>query len=498
VRAKTLALRAAAVLLLATTGRARGEVPEDARLLLRAGRAPEAEAVLLSRLRAEPGDVETRLASGEVARTRCDLDRAEEAFRRVIEADPFDARARAGLAEVHLLAGRPREALREAEAAVAAGDPRAGGRPWRAKALAHLELGRADLARDAARRGAALSPDDAKCLEALGAAEFRTGDLARARAAYEAAISLDPRAEDANLRLGQGFGDEGEAKPWRADGPEASAFAAAVGAWEEGRLDEAEGRFLALAAARPSAYKYRLGVGLLRTAIRRRGEARFGGDSTALYLRTPVGPLDGVERLVRGHESLGPTERHVLAASLAPARPRFPRLADAGVTLRILSLDDDLTDAEERRDLRGKRTFDGRRYDHLRGVGGHHGAIGVEMLRQAAELGFNMLAHEFGHQVHWNGLTAEEKREVDALYETALAQGRALDYYAASNVDEYFAQGYEAFVSLEKRGCLSETARHTRAELERRDPALAAFLRRVLDLSHEAGGTAAAPPGPPR
>lgn len=75
--------------------------------------------------------------------------------------------------------------------------------------------------------------------------------------------------------------------------------------------------------------------------------------------------------------------------------------------------------------------------------------------------------------------------EVKALYARACAEDRCLDYYAASNVDEYFAQGYEALVSQAKRGCLKETQRHTRAELAARDPGLFEFLLRNLDLSHE-------------
>src|SRR4029453_2791050 len=71
------------------------------------------------------------------------------------------------------------------------------------------------------------------------------------------------------------------------------------------------------------------------------------------------------------------------------------------------------------------------------------------------------------------------------LYESARAEGRCLDYYARSDSSEYFAQGYEAFVSLFKHPCLSVTACHTRAELARKDPGLFEFLREVTDLSQE-------------
>ena len=150
-----------------------------------------------------------------------------------------------------------------------------------------------------------------------------------------------------------------------------------------------------------------------------------------------------------------------------------------------MPLADDLTDGEQRKELRHRRTFDGRWYEHLRGVGGAQGATGAEKLHEAAEFGFNTFAHEFGHQVHRHGLTPAQQTEVDALYAKAVAGNLCLDYYAASNADEYFAQGYEAFVSPLKRGCLNETSRHTRPELLRKDPALHAFLASVLDVSYE-------------
>jgi len=189
--------------------------------------------------------------------------------------------------------------------------------------------------------------------------------------------------------------------------------------------------------------------------------------------------------VVHGYEALAPIEKHVVRVATAPARDLFAAIRAAGTGHDVLALAADVTDEPSRRDLVGKRTFDGRWYEHLRAVAGANGATGAEKLREAADFGFNTFAHEFGHQVHRMGLSAAKQREVDALYASAAASGACLDWYAASNVDEYFAQGYEAFVSPVKRGCLTETARHTRDELRRTDPALFAFLSSALDLSHE-------------
>ena len=478
---------ALAAILLATAGPVRAGAVEDARALLKEDDPAAAELLLRARLRATPGDPVLLCALGDAARVRCALDRAEEAYRLALERAPFDPDARAGLGEVFLLRGRPAEALVQAERALegARAGGRETGRVWRVKALALLELRRFGPALDAARRAVALAPDDPRCAEAHAAVCFRSGRMAEASASYLRATELDPRTEEGSLRLGNGFAPDLHAsKPWR-DGPEAQDFRAALDAWDAGDLGLAEATFRALVRRDPDTYKYRLGVGLCRVSIRRSREAAFGGDPTTLYARLPAPALDGLASVVHGADALPPLELHVVRVATAPARPLFEAMRAARASHDLLRLDEDVTDAEHRRDLLGKRTFDGRWYAHLRAVAGPHGATGAEKLREAAEFAFNTFAHEFGHQVHRFGLSTSQQEEVTAMYREALASGACLDYYAASNEDEYFAQEYEAFVSPAKRGCLPETARHTRDELARRDPRMFAFLRRVLDTSHE-------------
>jgi hypothetical protein len=82
---------------------------------------------------------------------------------------------------------------------------------------------------------------------------------------------------------------------------------------------------------------------------------------------------------------------------------------------------------------------------------------------------------------------AEELGVIHRLYEAARRGGRALDYYAAANEYEYFAVGYEAFVSSFKRPGAGLTARHTRDELKARDPDLFSFLTKLADRSAQVG-----------
>jgi hypothetical protein len=301
---------------------------------------------------------------------------------------------------------------------------------------------------------------------------------------YLRAVALDPRVEEANLRLGNGFGPDDPERPW-VSGADAAPFEEAVAAWDRGDLADAERRFLDLLRGRPQAYKYRLGLGLTRLSIRRHGEAWLGGDPASLYRRLPAPEVDGVERLVPGYSRLGEVEKHVVRVATAPARPLVPVMLAAGASHEAVLLEADLTDADARHDQVGRQTFDGRWYSHLRGIGGTHAATGAEKLREAAEFAFNTFAHELGHQIHRVGLSKEQQQVVSSLYAKAKAANQFLDYYAASNEDEYFAQGYEAFVSPLKRGCLTETARHTRRELEAKDQELFQFLRTILDTSHE-------------
>ncbi|MHC5011771.1 MAG: tetratricopeptide repeat protein, partial [Planctomycetota bacterium] len=422
-----------------------------------------------------------------VERRRCDLSLARAAFERALDADLGNAEARAGLAEVALYEGRPDEAMAQAEHGLASAEGRRAASLWRVRALALLELGAYDLGRDSAALALALAPQDARVVEAYARAAFRTGDMETAREAYQRAVILDPDAEEANLRLGSGFGAAGDQRPWT-EAPLDVLWRRALAAWDAGDLESAGFDFRTLCARAPDTYKFHLGLGLVRAAQRRRGEVRYGGDAAAAYLLLPGKDAAALERLAPGYGALTPLEQHVVRVSVAPASRWWDLLLASGASHAILSLSESLADAADRRHLVGNVTFDGRHYEHLRGVGGKHAATGAEKLRQAADFGFNTFAHEFAHQVMRFAFPAELVEEIDRLYEQAMEEGTALDWYAASNADEYFAQGYEAFVSHVKRGCLKETQRHTRRELKRRDPRLYAFLTEHLDLTHEADG----------
>lgn len=479
--------------------------PEVQRHVLREPPALVA-AALRSALALRPYDALLWVQLAEVERFRCDLPAARQALLAALRRDPLDADARAGLAEVLYLEARSAEALGEIDRGLALPSARTNPDLWRVRALALIELRRYEEASEAADRAASLAPFDARAWEALARAAFHRGDMPASRAAYRTAARLEPFAEEANLRLGNGFGVETTARPWE-QGPEQAAFAAALARWQDGAIDDARDRFGALAREHADVFKYRLGLGSVVAERRRRHEVGGGRNARDLYALLPAPEVPDLARVLPDYERLAPARRHVVRVVTAPLRPWWRALVDAHVTHDLLLVPENLGDRESRASLRARDTFDGRHYDHVRGVGGLQGATGVEKLDEGADLTFHTLAHELAHQVLTYALPPELGARVKALYARAVVEDRCLDYYAASNVDEYFAQGYEALISHVKRGCLKETQRHTRLELRARDPELYALLIEILDLAHETPEAMAPflaalavdplPPGPP-
>ncbi|MFM8980585.1 MAG: hypothetical protein ACKOSS_09005 [Planctomycetia bacterium] len=423
---------------------------------------------------------------GQVARFTCDLEAARARAQQALRHDPLAPQAHALAAEVLLLEARAGEAL----AATARGLALPGGRQspdlWRVRALALVELRRHAEGREAAARACALDPHDARALSALARAAFHLRDMAAASTAYRLAADLDGRSEEANLRLGQGFGPAVEGRPWEQD-PRQAPWRAAMEALEAGESARAIGLLEPLATQDPGHFAWRLGLGNALVQRRRSLEVRAPGALAprAAYALLPAPALEGLEQVLPDAARLSPARRHALLVAAAPMRPWWPALVRAGARHDLLAAGELLSDRAERGWLAARLTFDGRRYAHLRGSGGLHGATGVEKLDEACDLGFHTLAHELAHQLLAYALPPASVARVKVLYARALAEDRCLDAYAASDVDEYFAQGYEAFVSHAKRGCLKETERHVRAELRLRDPALYDFLVEHLDLAHE-------------
>jgi len=173
--------------------------------------------------------------------------------------------------------------------------------------------------------------------------------------------------------------------------------------------------------------------------------------------------------------------------------PAAGELKGATVELHIIPHDKKLTDLSEFASLKGTKTFDGRNYDDLRGVGATkikdtiRYAIAEEQLVKVKdkpseyELGF-VGAHESGHVVEQFGLNKEQNKALkDAYDERKKAGGPWLnpDWYTSSGTGEYFAQSTSAYFGRPYSSSEDDKKAYTREWLKKNDPPMAKLLATV-------------------
>jgi tetratricopeptide (TPR) repeat protein len=178
------------------------------------------------------------------------------------------------------------------------------------------------------------------------------------------------------------------------------------------------------------------------------------------------------------YANFDPEMQKIIRLSVQPLRAYLPLLKEKQATYYIFPFHHFHWQAPHHEWMKGRRTFDGRLQDDVKGDGGRNASCGAELVRDVKYLRVNILTHEFAHQVH-SLLPQELKDEIFRLYFEATKNRRTLDYYADSNEQEYFAQGVEAYVSEEKLPDQKITNGHTRKELQLRDPALYNFIQKL-------------------
>ncbi len=316
-------------------------------------------------------------------------------------------------------------------------------------------------------------------LAAHASALFRLQKVDRAAELYRRVVDQEPRHLEANLRLGSGL------LPPRAKLPLPRDLEAAVLAARAGRRNDALALLASVLKVDPEHPIARRLVG--EYVAEARAEAALAAasvqfDRLAAVLPVPdVGDLPVAEFLPQWRD-LTPAQKRVAARALGMFGKHLPRLVAIGARHDLMVELERTTDAVARASLRGKRTFDGRVWDDVRGIGGLRAATGIEALDEARLAGFDTLAHEIAHQVHLFSFPSSDRRRIREMYERAVADGRCLDYYAASNEAEYFGQGVEAFASYAKRPGREVTHGHTRFELWRVDRELHDFIAARVDF----------------
>ncbi len=394
------------------------------------------------------------LAAGRLALNRRDFERARRCFERALQqaTRPVDkAQALRGLGQRHYQ-------LREFDAS-----------------LQQLEAG---LAAERTADGLAAQADT---LIRLG----RTDD---AIAAAEAAVALNPHHEAAHYLLGNGYTREnytqlssrlGEAFP-----PLLAEVRSASDAFDRGDFDAAVSISLAVlqrcpqlgrahAIAARALESQRLRIDVHRAAYERR------------FAATPMPVVPGIERYVLNWQDLSPRHRKRVALSVAPWKAFIPVLVEGGASHFIKPMWMRLSETPKAQALRDARIdYDSRLWDDVRGMGGYLTVTGVEDVERSIFDTYNTVLHELTHQVH-GVLTADQAREIEALYQQAKARDAKtrngfLSRYAGGSVWEYFAEGANAEDS--PRRDAYDGREIVRERLIEIDPALRALVRRDFAL----------------
>ncbi len=417
-----------------------------------------------------------KLAAEGAYLLRCeDPLRALDVFRTALARDSADADVLVGAGRCHLLLGDPGIALAYARAVLA--DEPTHDRAIGLEVRALMRARRFREAVDRSTRAVSRRDPGVETLAAHASALFRTQRNDDAARFYHRVLALDPLYAEAHLRLGSGL----TAPRVSEIGTDLEQGTVAARA---GRLEEAIRCFrraLDRDPGNPVAHRL-LGEVLFRR-VAEESMATRAAEFRWLQSTLPKPQLGKVpvDQFMPALGSLSTRRRRVAERSLALFSSRISRLVTMGGRHDLITELERTTDAPARANLRGRRTFDGRVWDDVRGIGGLRAATGIESLDEAIGHGFDTLSHEVAHQAHLYAFPHRDRIKIRHLYDKALAENRCLDFYAASNDAEYFGQGVEAFASLGKRPVYEVTHGHTRFELMRMDPALHDLIAKSVD-----------------
>ncbi|HPW17060.1 MAG TPA: tetratricopeptide repeat protein [Candidatus Aminicenantes bacterium] len=378
-----------------------------------------------------------------IHRIRQENDLWAAAGRKAVEADPFDADARANLSNI-LMRGEKKMEEGYAEATLALRID-----PW--NYLAHNYIGNG------------WTPRDYKELEIEGRAKtlldeadalLLARDFGPALAKFDQALPLLEGPAAIPALLGQG-----------------------TVAYHRQDYDGAIARFREILRLDPD---YGLAhYGFAQSLLRKkdRVNVRFAEIEKAFAAKdAPEPPF--LRDVFINYQDLDPDLRKIIRMSVKPLRALLKTDKDKGGTFYLTPFHKKQSEAPGMAGLKGQRTFDLRLWDDVKGLGGRRALSGEDWERDVKFLRFNVVAHEFAHQIH-RMLPDGIQAEIDRLYAKAKAERLTLDFYSDTNVMEYFAVGVEAYVSEDKLADQKIAYGHTRRELLERDPDLYKLIERL-------------------
>ncbi|HEY0673175.1 MAG TPA: hypothetical protein VGD27_12935 [Longimicrobiales bacterium] len=260
-----------------------------------------------------------------------------------------------------------------------------------------------------------------------------------------------------------------------------SVFYMAHGMPRAQKLDSAQSAFLSLLRRKPN---YGPAHNALAAVIKQR-QFTYHAQYDSLEAEIARQPVPSDSAFYREFRNIRyyPGERveKMAVQQLGPALAYIPFIARMGYSYVIPPLHHDLTYAMNSPFFRNATTFDNRQWMDIRGSGGNNASAGIEYVERGSHQERVVLLHEYVHQFHGAVLTDQQSRRIRQLYHDAMAADRALDYYAANNESEFFAQAYEAYLTPVKVHPLNHKAMNTRADLIGKDPELFAFLDTLIN-----------------
>jgi tetratricopeptide (TPR) repeat protein len=410
----------------------------------------DAEEYVRKCLAADPGFAPAYVIQSRIHRIRQDNDKWNAWGRKAVELDPFDDDARANLANILFRGeGKLQEGYEQANIALRIN-------PY--CHLAHVYLGNGWTPNDYEEQK--IEGDEktvAKIKELLetGDKYLLERDFRKADQAFDGILRM--MSKNITALIGKGTLN-----------------------YHQEKYDEALSWFFQVLDIDPN---YGLAhYGVCQTLLRKKDRinVRFGeieGDFAAKFVAEP--PF--MQEVFINFEKLDYDLRKILCMAVQPLRNYMKALKIAGATFYLSPFHKFLWEAPHNQGLKGRRTFDLRLWDDIKGNGGFHSTSGADWEKDVKYLRFNVVAHEFAHQVH-SFLSKKHREEIKWLFLKAKKERKTLDFYADFNEWEYFAVGVEAYVSEEKLADQKIGYGHTRKELLETDPDLYYFIETLGNL----------------
>ena len=490
-----------------------------AELRFRTYRFSDFDKILAEARSTAPGDPELRLLEARSAFARMDYPAAQAIFDDLSRRDPSSPAPLLGLAEIRYEDQRFDEAKALAEKALALdkGSSRA------YSILSQIARFRQDNEAWKATAGKAVDLDPLDPEARVRRAFVLTRLEGKLREGYDevrTALRLDPFCHSAYSFLGNGGTPYDYKEQPAVLSPEARAQAASIPAGTRARIEKllAEGDQALLARRYPealaaaesalaldprsvtalvwkgSALYHQKKLEDALAAFRRAldinpdyGLAHYGVSQALLRMKDRINvKIPAMEKIFAGMDAPEPEGlrdvfinyaecdeelQRIIRLSVAPLGHYMKTLKIAGATYYIQPFHRFLWQSPKHPGLRGRRTFDLRLWDDVKGVGGFHAVAAADWQRDFKYFRTNVLLHEFTHQVH-QFLSPGQREEVKRLFLKAKKERRTLTYYADYNEMEYLAVAVPAYAAEVKLG-----VGHTREDLRRIDPDLYAFIQ---------------------